>query len=756
MMNSKKLNTNHIQDLEKSGLSKTTIGEAGIYSATEREIKNILGFSIKNSPGLAFPYPGTNGNQSKPYIRIKIDHSPKIKGKCAKYLSPKGSKNRLYIPPGVEKILVDPAIPLYLTEGEKKALKAVQEGMNCIGLAGVWCWKGKVSSNESVPIPDLDLIHWKGRQVFIIFDSDVGSKPEVKKAEKALAKELTHRGAIVRAIRLPDRDTEKIGLDDYLCGHTLIELLQLPQIDPLKGKVHEEPETIIRKLKDELLDQKKLVNKIRKLQELKPFERKRALSNIVIEDLKSRGAFYKTVERNHYYFEERHKILFDIEGYEFPKYLNNRYGINRSESEFSYLMEELASEAYLRGRETEIRRFAFYDNSSHVLYVSNNINQFYRLDGEVVTLVDNGTDGVLFIDNPMLQPFEYLEGDEKGHIKHLIIGQINFSTGDDSKLNLEECRFLFSLWLCALAFESLLPTKPILLLTGPKGSGKTSTLKFIGNWLFGKDFNVSTLSKDKEDSFISAISSQYFVAYDNVDGKIGWLNDRLATASTGQLIQLRKLYTTNEMLTFYPRCFLSLTSRTPKFKRDDVTDRLLIFKMKRFEKFTSERELIAEILAYRNHLWTEWLNNLNVIISSLKRENESHVSSFRMADFADFALKVSRCLGKEAYAQAIFDKMSREQSEFLLEDNPISQALTFWLDVKDNLGREIKSADLYQELKDAALREEISFPIENVYSFGHRMKNIVPNIEDCLEVKINVVSGKANKKFYKFEKRELS
>ena len=95
-------------------------------------------------------------------MRIKPDSPPILDGKPAKYLSPKSSPNRLYVPSGVETLFNDAAVPLYISEGEKKALKAAQEGLKCIAIAGVWCWKGKGSNGPSEPIPDLDLIKGRG------------------------------------------------------------------------------------------------------------------------------------------------------------------------------------------------------------------------------------------------------------------------------------------------------------------------------------------------------------------------------------------------------------------------------------------------------------------------------------------------------------------------------------------------------------------------------------------------------------------
>src|SRR5215831_376954 len=204
----------HKNDLYGSGLSPHTIQLSGCYSVAST--KHILGF--EEGPGLAIPYPDPTGGVEV-FVRVKLD-KPGTDGK--RYRSPVGSKNRLYIPPNFEHDAIqDASVPLYLTEGEKKALKACQEGLVCLALAGVWCWKTQDAAGRSVPIPDLDRITWEGRTVTIVFDSDLAKKPNVQRAETALAEELARRGAKVFAVRLPQGDNdEKVGLDDYLVRYS--------------------------------------------------------------------------------------------------------------------------------------------------------------------------------------------------------------------------------------------------------------------------------------------------------------------------------------------------------------------------------------------------------------------------------------------------------------------------------------------------------------------------------------------------------
>jgi hypothetical protein len=183
---------------------------------------------------------------------VKLD---KADAEGKRYRSPARQPNRLYIPPLLDRaILNDPHAPLWLTEGEKKALKACQEGLACLALPGVWSWWTRDHRDKSIPISDLGLIAWRGRTVYVVFDSDLTSKRPVRLAEWALARELQQRGARVLAIRLPGGSNgEKVGLDDYLLRHsveTLCSLEPVAILDPATdagepGHVHHGDEHVV-------------------------------------------------------------------------------------------------------------------------------------------------------------------------------------------------------------------------------------------------------------------------------------------------------------------------------------------------------------------------------------------------------------------------------------------------------------------------------------------------------------------------------
>ena len=72
-----------------------------------------------------------------------------------------------------------------------------------------------------------------------------------------------------------------------------------------------------------------------------------------------------------------------------------------------------------------------------------------------------------------------------------------------------------------------------------------------------------------------ATTNAPFVAFDNVDRYIPWLEDALASSATGMKITKRVLCETNRAISYTPKAFIAMTARTPYFRRDDVSERLV-------------------------------------------------------------------------------------------------------------------------------------------------------------------------------------
>lgn len=140
-----------------------------------------------------------------------------------KYLSAFGEALKAYFPVGtLPEWLTDSGMPAALVEGEKKAIALFRLAFHeidrprwlAIGLAGVYGWHGRIGRVPKANggykevkgvISDFDRITWTSRLVYIVFDSDVDTNPDVTKARIALTRELLRRRARVRWVKLlPD------------------------------------------------------------------------------------------------------------------------------------------------------------------------------------------------------------------------------------------------------------------------------------------------------------------------------------------------------------------------------------------------------------------------------------------------------------------------------------------------------------------------------------------------------------------------
>lgn len=139
-----------------------------------------------------------------------------------------GPGNVLDVHPSLHHLIADTSIPVIYVEGIKKAdaitTAARTAGVEVlvVAISGVW----NFLSDGGKPIPDLLEIPVEGREVGIVFDSDVLKNPGVQDAAVRLAEAEIGRGASVRLAYLPDApDGSKVGADDFLVsGKTYAEL----------------------------------------------------------------------------------------------------------------------------------------------------------------------------------------------------------------------------------------------------------------------------------------------------------------------------------------------------------------------------------------------------------------------------------------------------------------------------------------------------------------------------------------------------
>jgi hypothetical protein len=216
---------------DESGITPEVIAARGYRTVTKKAELAKLGFSMAQRlpPALVLPIYNPYGEivlyQARP-------DTPRVRdGKPLKYETPAKAHMALDVPPLQQNRLRlhDPSIPLWITEGCKKADALVTYDCCAIALLGVWNWRGTNDASGKTVLADFEAIALNDRQVYLVFDSDVMTKREVYKALERFGSFLASRDAEVRYVYLPSGESgKKIGVDDFLVArHTVDDLVAL-------------------------------------------------------------------------------------------------------------------------------------------------------------------------------------------------------------------------------------------------------------------------------------------------------------------------------------------------------------------------------------------------------------------------------------------------------------------------------------------------------------------------------------------------
>jgi hypothetical protein len=375
-------------------------------------------------PGFLIPYFDHNGKRYHDYYRVRnlypqTDDSPK-------YYQPPGTGVKLYIPPTMPRKALHDMTPIIFTEGEKKALKAVQEGFPTIGLGLVWNFANHtlVLSREmkrdlqldptQIQVPpeeyhrfqttlalEFDNIELSGRKVYIIHDADpaqnIKGRRMVDHAALQLALELETLGADVVRVYLPEHD-DKLGLDDFLVRYgrdALVELLALP--------THRFP--TVSSIKQWV------TNNLDHPRPDSTRSRARGIAAAIVADLDARGVRFKDESDAYFYFDKTTLALhsFDISERNrdtlakttFGKVLVDRYGIDPADKGTMHrVLSRFASHDPIT---TVVCRKAFAAKDDS-FYIQLSDTEMLRIDKDGVERRNNGEDDILFVAGAIEDP----------------------------------------------------------------------------------------------------------------------------------------------------------------------------------------------------------------------------------------------------------------------------------------------------------------------------------------------------------------
>lgn len=409
-------------------------------------------------------------------------------------------------------------------------------------------------------------------------------------------------------------------------------------------------------------------------------QKKKQISYIIIDALRAAWVFYKTKKSVFYFFDTLQKRVFKTKEQDFKFLLNEYFGINGSTDYYKYLMEELGSYISKNAKEVTIYDFSYYDTTSNTLYIHNNGIKIIKISHDKIEEVENGYNGIIFEIKSWSQDWNLLQNSSTilGSAKLTdLIAKLNYDT--DSTINKEDYTWMLENYIYALFFPNLLNTRPILAFIGNKWSWKSFFLKLLLYIFYGEGASLSNLPSNDEE-FKNSLMNNYLYFIDNLDDSISKTKiDILCSVATGIGIKKRVLYTDMTELSFKVNSFLAITSRTPKFKRVDLNERLLIIKLQSLEEYTSETQLFSEI--DRNEMMTYIMYNLQILLQNIDTF-QYFKTNFRIADFANIIYNFRINNKTHTEIKDILESFTREQENFSMESDPlvelIERVMTDW------------------------------------------------------------------------------
>ena len=436
------------------------------------------------------------------------------------------------------------------------------------------------------------------------------------------------------------------------------------------------------------------------------------------------------------------KRLFALYSREFSDFLISGFKSTYKEfiaaSEFAAYIEECAVEARVNKRFlSEYRRIAFkYNNIYYNLNNSN--NEVVRIDDSEIIVLNQSE---LSLDDPVFASSANMgvqvkpQDSDAAALPEILNKYFNLAS--DADLVLLICTIAAWFW----------PNqpRPILILSGPAGSGKSLASEFIQIIVDPSKNRCNSLPNNTRD-LASVLANNYLCVFDNISNIKPEVSDVLCQSIDLGAFSARKLYTDGEVHTNAFRNCLILNGIGNFANRGDLVDRCVKISLQRIS--TQQREQLSDL---RQKFQKDLPIILGAVFDLVKRTlplvgTIKVGAAPRLADFYCLGGAISKALwGSE---QVFFEAFAQnEESKFadMVNDDPFSAAVKQFAEKMGTRTLRLEPTEFFEKLKAQVGIVEYSNAKNNFPQSASALGKRIPRIQPALAaVGIDIAQTKSN------------
>ncbi|MEE8598801.1 MAG: hypothetical protein V3S69_04715, partial [Dehalococcoidales bacterium] len=444
----------------------------------------------------------------------------------------------------------------------------------------------------------VDFLVQQKMEVILVYDTDAKDKPNVQRAAASLGYELRYRGIPIRNIRqllLPAPKGKKVGLDDYLKKEgtkSFAGLLRICRAKRIAFPRHPNPKTFV----GSRLQKSRLTRK--ETQDV-------ALAILMELEGKGRRLRNKATQELFFFDDQTHTLMpiyigstrVMLHETSFGSYLYREFNISATDQRVvGWLATQIYGEEGVEDTETHKvlakpsdmpNCIAYQLSDSHFIIITPRSEQPY-------IICENGEHGVLFEQGQVkaISPHDIeaewslaIDGDDTMFWeKTLSAFDFVTSEGSDQEKVHMLCALLFYLSPWLLRWKGL--QLPVELLVGEPGSGKSSLYELRQIIISGFS-RLSNMTNDIKDWYAGITSHGGIHVMDNIHftGSAKDYQQRLSDeicrliTETKPHVELRKLYTTSDVLQLPVTTTFAFTAIEQPFFTEDLLQRAAVFEV---------------------------------------------------------------------------------------------------------------------------------------------------------------------------------